>query len=405
MFPGRDVFAADAAKSRKRHVLVAGGGIAGLSAALALEQRGFAVTVFERSAEPASEGAGLQLSPNAARLLASLKVLPRLTGAAVHVRQVLLMSGAAAAPLLQLDVSNAAQRWGAPYLAIRRADLATALADEARTRPAITLKAGSQVTHFAAHANGVTVSVTGPGGISEAGGIFLVGADGVWSRIRGELTGIDARNSGFAAFRNTAAANSALPGVLRQLLAQGQIAAFLAPRAHLVAYPVRDCSALNLVAIGRQPQSGRSAELPDGFKRFSPDLAAFLHSLKDWTQWPIHTVSPSQKWSEGKRVLLIGDAAHAIAPYGAQGAAMAIEDAWTLAACLAAHRDDLSAAVVSYEKHRRPRIRRVAARTSANRFAYHASGPAAWARDALFRARGQKMLDGLDWIYGWQAPA
>jgi salicylate hydroxylase len=135
---------------------------------------------------------------------------------------------------------------------------------------------------------------------------------------------------------------------------------------------------------------------------FETRMAAFLAGLKDWTPYPIHTVSLKAPWSDGRRALLIGDAAHAMAPYGAQGAAMAIEDAWVMAACLAKNRDDAPAAITAYEALRRPRIRRVAARTASNRFAYHAGGPVAWARDALFRARGQKMLDGLDWIYGWE---
>jgi salicylate hydroxylase len=405
MSAGHGFFEKAGAAARKRQIIIAGGGIAGLTAALALEQRGFAVTVFERSATRQIDGAGLQLSPNATRLLAGLKVLPRLKASAVGVETVLLMSGATAAPLLTLDVSDAANRWRAPYLAVHRADLAAALAQEAQTRPAVTVVPGSEVTHYAAHANGVTVSVTGPRGVSEAEGIFLIGADGVWSRMRGELGGAAARDTGHLVYRNMADAGAWLPEALRNLLAKRQVAAFLAPKAHLVAYPVRGGAALNLAAIARSGGKRNGPDLPDEFARLEPELAAFLRGLKDWTQWPIHTLDPSQQWSDGRRLLLIGDAAHAMEPYGAQGAAMAIEDACTIAACLAANRDDPPAAVAIYEKLRRARIKRMAARASANRIAYHAGGIAALARNALFQFRGQKMLNGLDWVYGFDAGA
>lgn len=400
---GAGVFGKSDTAARKRQILIAGGGIAGLTAALALEQRGFAVTVFERAAQTQTEGAGLQLSPNASRLLAKLRVLPRLEAAAVHVQTVLLLSGETAGPLLQLDVANAEARWRAPYLSVHRADLCAALVAEAQKRPAISLVNASEVTHFAAHANGVTASVTGPKGITEAEGIFLVGADGVGSRMRSELGGAAARDTGYLAFRNMVSADAALPPPLRQLLGARQVAAFLTPNAHLVAYPVRGGSALNLVAIAKHAAVPGSTDLPIVFTRLEPALSAFLRALKDWSQWPVYTLNPSKRWSDDKRVLLIGDAAHAMVPYGAQGAAMAIEDAWTLAACIAAHRDDLPLAVSSYEGHRRKRIKQVAMRASANRFAYHASGISALARNALFQIRGQQMLNGLDWIYGFDA--
>ena len=403
--------ATDGRYIQKRHVLVAGGGIAGLSAALALEQKGFAVTVFEKSAEAGGEeaGAGLQLTPNASRILDGLGVLPRLTARAVQLKQIVLSSSRTGKPLLPLDISNAAKRWRAPYLSIYRPDLRAALLAQARIRPAISYRPGTEVTNFAAHANGVTVSLTSDSGISEADGLLLVGADGVWSAIRGELTDVQARFSGQVAHRILLDESIGLPPALQFLSDQRQITAFLARNAHLVAYPVRGGKALNLVAIARgevsQERKRGAAALPAAFKLFEPGMAAFMTSLDGWSQYPIHTINPKAPWSDGRRALLIGDAAHAMAPYAAQGAAMAIEDAWVMANCLASSRDDASAAIRSYETLRRPRIRRIAARAAANRFAYHASGPAAWARDALFRARGQKMLDGLDWIYGWQAPA
>lgn len=399
------------ASLRKRQVLIAGAGIAGLTAALSLEQRGFAVTVFEQAAILQDEGAGIQLSPNATRLLAKLKVLQSLAASAVQVRQINLMSSAPK-PLLALDVSDSHQRWGAPYLAVHRADLAAALLREATSRPAISVRFGAEITHFATHANGITASVTMAKGIAEFEGIFLIGADGAWSKVRAEISNEQPAFTGYVAHRRMTDSKAALPPSFRQLLEQQDIAAFLAPSAHLVAYPLRSCSVLNLVLItntnAEPKQRGLRLSGPPaagGAGQFGAEMEKFLNSSGEWTQWPIYAQSRSAAWSNGKSVVLIGDAAHAITPFGAQGAAMAIEDAWTLAACLDAHRDNLQRAPAAYEKLRRTRIRQVASRSALNGFAYHANGFAAKARDAIFRMRGQRMLEGLDWIYAFDASA
>ena len=405
-----DFFTKSASSARKRQVLVAGGGIAGLTAALALEQRGFAVTVFEQASKLSSEGAGIQLSPNATRLLARLGILQKLTIQAVEVQSIDLLSGAAK-PLLSLDVTDSSRRWGAPYLAAHRADLAAALLHEAKSRPAINVRFGAEVTHFAGHANGITASVTTDQGIGEVEGVFLVGADGARSRIGGELLNPPPRFSGYVAHRAMADDNAALPEPLRHLLERRAVGAFLASGAHLVAYPLRGGASMNLVCVTRSdaepPRRGllRETPLPPlAAAQYSPEIAAFLNGC-GWTQWPVYAQPGAASWSDGKKVMLIGDAAHAAVPFAAQGAAMAIEDAWTLANCLYANRDNLQLAPASYEKLRRTRIKRVAARAALNGFAYHASGIAAAARNALFAFRGQKMLDGLDWIYGCDAGA
>ena len=396
----------------KGHILIAGGGIAGLSAALALEQRGFAVTVLERSEFAQQAGAGIQLSPNATRLLDRLHVLPRLLDNAVRPSAIVLMAGKTAMPLLSLDLSEAEQHWGAPYLAVHRADLHAALLAEARTRAAIHIRIGCTLASINQTADGVSVAYQSASAHHTAAGVFLVAADGVRSSLRRTIVSADARFSGYIAYRHTFNARSVMPKVLHSLLASGSVAAFLTPNAHLVAYPLRNATELNLVAITRGSENGdawhragKAAGIPAGFNDYEPDLATFLAGADNWSPYPIYVVRPNAKWSDGHRIMLIGDAAHGMAPYGAQGAAMAIEDACTLATCLDNDRTDCSGAIAQYEDRRRSRIRRIARRTAANRFAYHCSGPIAAARDLMFRLRGQSFLQGLDWIYAFDADA
>ncbi len=446
-------------------VLIAGAGIAGLTAALCLARQGFSVTVFERSPEFQAIGAGIQLSPNATRILQQLNILPRLEGKAASPGHVALISGKTLKPLLTLDLANAGQRWGAPYLVTHRADLHAALCAEAASRPAITIETGSSVVDFLAKDDGVQAAVATADGGHIVQGALLIGADGVWSSLREKIGAGPAAFSGYVAYRNTISSSNQLPGILRSLVDETKVAAFLAPDAHLVAYPLKAFSgkvgtgfpsgnapeqaskafpgkvgtgfpsgnakkqiakdsqpfkesinersggeSLNLVAIARGAageaswqRSETNVSLPSAFGLLHAELAEFLMPMRQWSSWPIHAVPQGMKWSDGARAILIGDAAHAMAPFAAQGAAMAIEDAWALASCVAANREDPVAALALYEKQRRPRIAAIARRTDANRFAYHAGGMTALARDTLFRVRGQKMLEGLDWIYGFGA--
>jgi salicylate hydroxylase len=389
----------------RRHILIAGGGICGLSVALALEQSGFAATVFERSPMPEKSGAGIQLSPNATRLLDRLGVLTHLRASAVEPKSVLLCEGATTMPLLSIDMTDAHTRWGAPYLVAHRADLHAALLRQAVGRPAIRIRTGCEVSHFASHANGITISLTSDNAVSEDEGMLLVGADGVWSRIRARLGGPRPVFTGQVAFRKMFDPDT-LPLALKRLLSERQAAAFLSPGAHAVAYPVTGSRALNLVAITKAEAAradAGEARLPEALQQFEPALAALFADQTDWTPYPIQTVPKSGTWSDGKSVVLLGDAAHAMEPYAAQGAAMAIEDAWVFAACLAKHRTEIPLAISEYESLRRPRINQVSRRSGLNRFAYHASGPIASVRNMLFRYRSDSFLAGLDWLYAWDS--
>lgn len=387
----------------RRNVLIAGGGLAGLTVALALEHFGFAATVFERSSSSEKTGAGIQISPNASRLLEKLGVLPNLQDRAVEPKSVLLCDGATTMPLLSLDMSDARKRWGAPYLVAHRADLHAALLAQAKSRPAIRIRTGCEVSHFASHANGVTVSLTSDSVVSEDEGMLLIGADGVWSRIRALLGGSRPVFSGRVAFRKMFAPDD-LPPALKRLLSERQVAAFLSPKAHIVAYPVSSSRSLNLVGIVNGFEGSEKPTHGD-WGLFDAALARLFTEPVGWTPYPVYFVPDSDKWSDGRSIVLLGDAAHAMEPYAAQGAAMAIEDAWVFAACLAKHRTEMPSAIAEYEAMRRPRISRIAQRTRANRFAYHAGPFVAPFRNTLFRYRGDSLRSGLNWIYEFDAAA
>lgn len=399
---------ADEASSRQ--ILIAGAGIAGLTAALAFARRGFNVRVYEKAPVLEEIGAGLQLSPNATRLLDRLGVVDRLRGVAVRPEAVVLRDARTLREIARVPLGRKAiERWGAPYLVAHRADLQSALLSRVREEADIALVTAAEVRDAALHARGVTLSVDRDGRIGEASGLLAVGADGVWSTLRG-LGGRNrkARFSGLVAWRATlrAESGSALPSPL----AADAVTAFLSPHFHLVTYPLRGGAAVNLVAIAKAPAPATgwatgsdAAPLRAAAAKAARDLAAIVDAAGPWTSWPLHEAEPDAPWTAGAGLALIGDAAHAMTPFSAQGAAMAIEDAVTLADAVADGRENLAAALVGWEKARRPRIAAVRRRGALNRLAWHARGPVAFGRNLVLRALGPDRLAAqLDWLYGWR---
>lgn len=403
------------AEARSRQIVIAGAGIAGLTAALAFAVRGYPVRVFERAQRLDEIGAGIQLSPNATHILDRLGVLPGLRHAAVRPDAVVLRDASRLTELGRVPLGAAAEwRWKAPYLTAHRADLQGALLAHVAREPGIELSTGSTVRDVSPHPLGMTVSVETAGRISQTPATLLVAADGVWSELR-RLVGADTKSrfSGQIAWRRTVRAESAAGRALAEIGVGGAVTAFLAPGFHMVTYPVRAGSALNLVAFTRgkaidETWSGTldNKLLKAAMRRTAPALSKLADDVGEWTVWPIHTARLDDPWTSPKGIALIGDAAHAMTPYAAQGAAMAIEDAETLAGHVLARSDSLSAALAAWEKERRSRIDRVARRGRFNRMTWHAAGPVAIARNALLRMRKpEKLATGLDWLYGWTPPA
>jgi salicylate hydroxylase len=374
-------------------VLIAGGGIAGLSAALALHQRGVASIVIEQAGALDPVGAGIQLSPNATRILDGLGVLDAVAAEATRPEAIELRRAADLRPLARVPLgAQAERRWGSPYFVLHRAGLQSAL-HAAAMRAGIEVRTGARVTG-ATPVDGGGMRLSCGGDAMRAG--LVIGADGVGSAVRAGIVGASpARFTGKLAWRAT------IDGAqdTRTLLPLDRVSVFLDAGLHLVAYPVRAGRAINLVAVARGPEHG--ARDPSPFlSRLAPSLRdACLKG--DWSAWPIRVVDPGGRWSDPGGAVLVGDAAHAMSPYAAQGAAMAIEDAAVLADCVATL--PCAEALLRYEALRRPRIMRVARRGALNEITWHARGPIALGRNVVLRVAGpERLAAGLDWLYGWR---
>ena len=381
--------------------LIVGGGIGGLTPALALARTGMSATVLERSAFAGETGAGIQLGPNATRALAELGVLDAITGAAFRPDVLRLFDGLSGTNLASVPLGRVAEeRYGAPYLTLHRADLHASLLVACRAEGAIELRSGFEVTEAEALAEPVIVrSADG----MQAEGSILVAADGLWSRLRIRIApDADLRFSGATAWR-ALVPREEVPAPFDA----PEVGLWLGPHAHLVHYPVRSGKDLNIVAVveGGSAKQGwsRRAE-PDlllpSFQHWAQPAKALLEMVETWRRWSLFQLKPLPRWTDG-RMALLGDAAHPVLPYLAQGAALAIEDAITLAGSLKASGGDPAIAFPRYQSLRMDRAARVQAQAVRFGRIYHLRGPAAFARNFLLgRRRPESLLQSFDWLYG-----
>jgi salicylate hydroxylase len=381
--------------------LIVGGGIGGLATALALARSGMSVIVLERSVFADETGAGIQLGPNATRALAEIGVLDEIRAAAFTPDNLRLFDGLSGNNLASVPLGRIAEeRYGAPYLTLHRADLHASLLAACQADGAIELKNGFEVTEAETLAE--PVIARGADG-TQVEGSGLVAADGLWSRLRDRIApDADLRFSGATAWR------ALLPrGEAPVPFDVPEVGLWLGPRAHLVHYPVRGGKDLNVVAVveGGSAKQGwsRRAE-PDvllpSFDRWATPAKALLAMVKTWRCWSLFRLKPLPRWTDG-RMALLGDAAHPVLPYLAQGAALAIEDAVTLAASLKACGGDALASFPRYQSLRMDRAARVQAQAARFGRIYHLSGPAAFARNFLLgRRRPESLLHSFDWLYG-----
>jgi salicylate hydroxylase len=386
----------------RQTIVVAGAGIAGLTAALSIAAAGLGVVVCERARQLSEIGAGIQLTPNPLRVLAALGLEAAVAAASVEPLSIDVRSGRSGSLIASLDASLFRSRYGTPYRVIHRADLQSILAAAVAATSGIELRLGVTVTGTGPRPGGIGVQVEHPRGRETIPAAGLIAADGVRSALRLSLGGSPARATGRAAWRAMLPAAGAPPA-----LAAAHVGLWLGPDAHLVHYPVSGGRSINLVAIVEEHFAGEgwsepadSYQLASYFSHWSRELQAIVAAPSEWRRFAMATVDASASWARD-RVALVGDAAHAMSPYLAQGAAMAIEDAWVMGRRLAAL-PDVPAAFAAWEAERRPRVVAVAAQAERTGLTYHFGALAGLARDMALRiAPVQAVLGRNDWIYRW----
>jgi salicylate hydroxylase len=390
--------------ARSRTIVIAGAGIGGLTAALALSRTGFRAVVLEQAQRLEETGAGIQLSPNATRVLFDLGLADRLRPLAVAPDTLRIVHGASGRDVVRIPLGVAAAlRYGAPYWAIHRADLQGVLAAAVSESADITLRLGTRVEDFAAHQHGLTVAARDARGPREEDGIALIGADGLWSALRTRLG--DRQPLRFA--HRTAWRAVVSAAHVAEEFRQSATHLWLGRDAHLVHYPVKGGEDVNIVAIVRDDWQepgwsavGQASELHARFAPFAAEARALLAIPERWHKWALFDRAPARIRAAGP-VTLIGDAAHPMLPFLAQGGAMAIEDAAVLAQCLSRD-EDVSRAMRTYERLRSARVARAQREARRNSWRYHLAGPFALGRDAMLKTLGgEKLLQRYDWLYGW----
>ena len=389
-----------------RQLLIAGGGIGALAAALSSARAGWHVRLYEKAEVFSEVGAGLQLGPNATRILQGWGLGQALERLAAFPDKLLVRSAPSGRELASLSLgSRCQQRYGAPYATLHRADLHTLLLDSVRLRPEVKLHLNSPVTGYTDTPEGVQLAWADGYSVE---GDALIGADGLWSQVR--LQALDdrvAQPTGHLAYR-ALVRQSDLPKSLRSQ----QVSVWLGPEMHLVSYPVRGGEWLNVVMFtqGQVPddyQDWDHAGLRDNvltaLAGHCAALTALVEAVPAWRLWALcdrPPVASAAQMALG-RVALLGDAAHPMPPYLAQGAGMAIEDAAELGRCLAGVVKpvaDVPLALRRYALNRWQRNARVQARAVRNGQIFHATGPLRLGRDIALKLLGHRLLD-MPWLY------
>lgn len=383
---------------------IAGAGIAGMTLALALAKFGATVVVAERNKKIQEVGAGLQISPNARRVLDQLGLEKAVGQRSFEPTGIDVYPYRATKPLVTLELgATIRQRYGAPYAVMHRADLADVLHRACKRFANIDMLFGVRGFDAENHQRGTSIIVDEANGNARSAHVHaFVGADGVNSMTRTDvLKGAAATYSGYVAWRTT------LPiDALRGELAPDRVSLLMAPGYHAVCYPLPYRKQLNVALFIKEPLKRLDPENPPTAPNLpwaalrSRAFDAIMEAAADsWGYWIVNAAE-AQSWAEGG-VGLVGDAAHAMLPFQAQGAAMAIEDAAILAPLLMTE-PDASSAFRRYEAIRRPRVDRVRRISASNGFAFHLEWPFTTARNLVLKLQGPRgHLRRLDWLYGY----
>ncbi len=385
-------------------MVIVGGGIGGLAAALAAARAGRAVQLLEQASALAEVGAGVQLGPNAVRVLESWGLIDALRSVAAFPKRLEVRNALNAQTLGVLPLgARTVARYGAAYATLARADLHGLLLRAARGH-GVSLELNVALAEVSQMSDVVQLRTVSGQTLNTP---LLVGADGLWSRVRQQLLqDSPPRATGHLAFR-AMVQQSALPALVRSQV----VTAWLGPKFHAVQYPVRSGEWLNVVVVvqGHTPgdptswdHSANAQELRARLADAQAPLLDLIHAIDDWRLWPLYDRAPMASASEHAqgRIALLGDAAHPMRPYLAQGAGMAIEDAQQLVASLQAHASDVPAALAHYAHARWQRNARVQARAIRNGEIFHLRGPMRLGRDVALRLLGARLLD-MPWLYGY----
>ncbi len=380
--------------------VVVGGGIGGLAAALGLARVGRSVTVLEKAPEFGEVGAGLQLGPNASRMLDRLGVLNEVHRSAVFPNRLTMCDIHDGNQIAELDLGRKfKERYDYPYAVMHRTDLHRALLDACRSMPAISLNTGCDVLDVMERGD-VHVAVCGDGRKFEAEAV--IGADGIRSVIRARFTGdgepVDSR---YVAYRGAVAMSA-----MAEHAGLDNVVLWTGHEIHLVQYPVRRGELYNQVAVFRTPIGANdtdlteiSAELDRRYASACPHVRRALPTIGRTRRWRLYDREPLAGWSRG-RIVLLGDAAHPMLQYLAQGACQALEDAVCLSERVRENGNDLERAFVEYEELRAPRTARVQSNARVFGDIIHADIAGQLTRNALLKFMASDDFRYVDWLYG-----
>ncbi len=384
-----------------RPVIIIGGGIGGLATALALALKGIASVLLEQSAEFREVGAGIQLGPNVFRRFEALGIRAAIEADAVFPENLIMRDALTGEIVTRIPMGEQARaHWGMPYAVTHRADLHSTLLQACLVQKKVTLRNSAKVAMWQDTGDGVRVTLADGETIA---GDSIVACDGLWSQVRaGIVNDGKPRVSGHIAYRAVLPASEVPPGQF-----ENNVVLWAGPKTHLVHYPLRRGELFNLVAVfhSNRYEEGWNAfgdveELNERFQNQQPQVHALLNKIESWRMWVLCDREPVANWTKG-RIALLGDAAHPMLQYLAQGACMAIEDAVCLAEKLAARRDDPHTAFLAYQQERYLRTARVQVMARVYGDFYHATGPVRELRNALLSGRTQaQAYAGNDWLYG-----
>lgn len=382
-------------------ILIAGGGIGGFAAALALAKQGFKIKVLEQAPEIGEIGAGIQLGPNAFHAFDALGIGDRARGRAVYTEFMVMHDAIDEYQVGRIETDDVfRQRFGNPYAVIHRADIHSSLVEGAQENGEIEIITDCCIVDVDQDASGVTVT-------DHKGNVYtgqaLIGADGVKSVVREKYVGDPALVTGHVVYR-AVVPKSEFPENLQWNAAS----IWVGPNCHLVHYPLRGGEEYNVVVTfhSREQEEwgvkdGSKEEVLSYFQDICPKARQLIELPKSWKRWATADREPIDQWSYG-RITLLGDAAHPTTQYMAQGACMAMEDAVTLGEALRVNNNDIAAAFDMYQRARVSRTARIVLSSREMGKLYHAKGVQRMVRNDLWRGRtSERFYDAMEWLYGW----